>query len=170
MSAEERALLKGPAFRPWDRFWMLDRLCEEVPPDRAAEVLPLMTSTAMVVIRHVLGRVTGRGSERTHRTRAVRAHGRSSTERRQHERNGVRSMNGLNVPQSRRRVPLDLDLPTRQAVFALAAAVRRVRALEHESLAGKSVVAISDHGRKLRFARADRDLTRATLESLLEDT
>ena len=54
----ERELLTGPAFRPWDRFWMLDRLCEEVPPERAAEVLPLVTSTAMVVIRHVLGRVT----------------------------------------------------------------------------------------------------------------
>jgi hypothetical protein len=55
MSAERRM---GPAFEPWERFMLLDLMCEEVPADRAAEVLPIITRTAMVIVRQVQGRVT----------------------------------------------------------------------------------------------------------------
>lgn len=43
---------------PWERFMLLDRAIEEVPPERAAEVLPLVTSTAMTVIRQLMGQKT----------------------------------------------------------------------------------------------------------------
>ena len=76
----------------------------------------------------------------------------------------------MNLPSSQHsRAPvLVLDLAQQQAFRELKAAVRRVGALERESPA-TSVVARSNHERKLRNARAARDAARASLESLLED-
>ena len=50
--------LAGPAFEPWERFMLLERALEDLPPERAAEVLPVVVRTAMVVVRHVRGSIT----------------------------------------------------------------------------------------------------------------
>lgn len=50
--------LRGPAFEPWERFMLLDRAVQEVPTEHAAAVLPLVTMTAMVVIRQLMGQRT----------------------------------------------------------------------------------------------------------------
>ncbi len=48
----------GPAFKPSDRFYLLALVLEDVPPECAAELLPVVTSTAMVVVRQLRGKVT----------------------------------------------------------------------------------------------------------------
>lgn len=52
------ALLTGPAFRPRDKFYLLSLALEGVGPEHAAELLPLVTSAAMVVVRQLEGSVT----------------------------------------------------------------------------------------------------------------
>lgn len=52
------APLTAPAFEPWERFMLLSLAVEEVPPERAAEVLPHITTTAMVVVRQIMGQRT----------------------------------------------------------------------------------------------------------------
>lgn len=47
--------LMGPAFTPWGRFQLLSLALDNVPPEHAAEVLPLVMSAAIVVIRQVRG-------------------------------------------------------------------------------------------------------------------
>jgi len=47
--------LTGPAFEPWERFMLLERLLEEIPAERAHEVLHDVTRTAMTVVRQVYG-------------------------------------------------------------------------------------------------------------------
>lgn len=43
---------------PWERFALLTHAVEEVPPERAADVLPVVTDAAMRVLRQVLGKIT----------------------------------------------------------------------------------------------------------------
>lgn len=63
------------------------------------------------------------------------------------------------------------DLPTRQAVDELRAAVRKLCALHREPIQGRTVVFRAGHGRRLLHAVETRDAARASLESLfLEDT
>jgi hypothetical protein len=52
------AVLTGPAFAPCDRFYLLSIALEDVGAEHAAELLPLVTSAAMVVVRHMRGQVT----------------------------------------------------------------------------------------------------------------
>lgn len=47
--------LTGPAFSPWGRFQLLSLALEAVPREAAAEVLPLVVTAAVVVIRHARG-------------------------------------------------------------------------------------------------------------------
>ena len=49
-----------PKFEPWERFMLLSHAVEEmiIPPARAAEVLPHVTSAAMVVVRQLMGSKT----------------------------------------------------------------------------------------------------------------
>ncbi len=50
--------LMGPAFEPCERFYLLSLAIEEVAPEHAAEVLPVVTSAAMIVVRQIMGKAT----------------------------------------------------------------------------------------------------------------
>ncbi len=56
---EEDVSSPPPAFEPWERFMMLSNvLLEDLAPEEAAELLPMVTSTAMLVVRQVMGQRT----------------------------------------------------------------------------------------------------------------
>ncbi len=65
-------LLTGPALDPSERFYVLTLKLEDVDPQHAAELLPLVARTANVVLRQVRGQVTHAEAD-AHIARANRA-------------------------------------------------------------------------------------------------
>lgn len=49
---------QAPSFEPWERFMLLSHAIEEVPLERAGELLAPVTSTAMTVVRQLMGQKT----------------------------------------------------------------------------------------------------------------
>lgn len=46
---------QAPHFEPWERFLNLSHALDDVPYERAGDVLPAFTSASWAVIRHLAG-------------------------------------------------------------------------------------------------------------------